>query len=152
MLPHCLEDATSIHDCWELSQRTYHCEESSSLVVRDLLAMTHHWEESSSLVVCDPLAMTHHWEESSSLAVHGPLATTPLASNPLASAQLQLLLQLGDHPPLLILPGLVAHIDVFVDDFIGLAQGSRCWCRNIWWCIMHAVDDVFAQRDADTMH
>jgi hypothetical protein len=51
--------------------------------------------------------------------------------------------------PLSILPGPVAHVDVFVDDFIGLAQGSRRRCRNIRRCIMHAVDQVFSQRDSD---
>ena len=58
----------------------------------------------------------------------------------------------GDCAPLQILLGLVAHVNVFVNDFIGLAQGSWCWCHNIWHCIMHAMDKVFAQRDVDTMH
>ena len=42
------------------------------------------------------------------------------------------------------------HVDVFIDDFIGLAQGSQHWCWNIQHCIMHAVDQVFAQQDSDT--
>ena len=60
--------------------------------------------------------------------------------------------QLGGRAPLLILPGPVAHIDVFIDNFIGLVQESWCRCRNIRQCIMHAVDKVFTQRDTDTMH
>ena len=52
----------------------------------------------------------------------------------------------------MILPGPVMHIDVFVNDFIGLAQGSWHRCRNIQRCIMHAIDKVIARRDADTMH
>ena len=46
--------------------------------------------------------------------------------------------------------GPIAHIDVYVDDFIGIAQGSWCWCRKVWQCIMHAVDDIFSQPDAMT--
>ena len=199
MPSHHLEDAASIHNCWEPSQQTHCWEESSSLAVRGLLATKiHHWEESSSLAVRGPLAMMiHHWEASSSLAMRGPLAvrahrceessflasrgplammispsaadhtpahgaepscsgdsspsTTPssLAGN-LALARLRPLPQLADHPPLLILPGPVAHIDVFIDKFIGLTQGSWRRCRNIRRCIMHVVDKVFAQRDADT--
>ena len=60
--------------------------------------------------------------------------------------------QPGDHAPLLTLLGLVAHVDVFVDDFIGLAQGSQRQCHNIRQCIMHTIDKVFTQRYADTMH
>ena len=34
-------------------------------------------------------------------------------------------------------------IDVFVDDFIGIAQGSRRQIRNLRRTILHAIDDVF---------
>jgi hypothetical protein len=54
-----------------------------------------------------------------------------------------------DRPPLLKLEGPVAHVDVFVDDFIGIAQGSQRRCRNTRCCIMHAVDRVFARPDED---
>jgi hypothetical protein len=54
-----------------------------------------------------------------------------------------------DRPPLLKIEGPVAHVDVFVDDFIGVAQGSRRRCRNTRLCILHAVDDVFARPDED---
>jgi hypothetical protein len=35
-----------------------------------------------------------------------------------------------------------------VDDFIGIAQGSKRRCRNAKRCIMHAIDGVFSQPDA----
>ena len=62
------------------------------------------------------------------------------------------LLQLVDCLPLLSLLKPVAHVDVFINDFIGLTQGSQCRCQNIRQCIMDTVDVVFAQQDADTMH
>ena len=49
--------------------------------------------------------------------------------------------------PLIKFDGPVAHVDVFVDDFIGIAQGSRRRCLNTRRCIMHAIDDVFARPD-----
>ena len=48
--------------------------------------------------------------------------------------------------------GQVAHIDVFIDNFISLAQGSQHQCHNVWRCIIHAMDQGFAQRDVDTLH
>ena len=47
--------------------------------------------------------------------------------------------------------GPIAHIDVFVDDFISIAQGSWHQCQNVRWCIMHAVDDIFSQPDSMTV-
>jgi hypothetical protein len=38
----------------------------------------------------------------------------------------------------------VAHVDVFVDDFIGIAQGTKELCRDTRRCILNAVDTVFA--------
>ena len=46
--------------------------------------------------------------------------------------------------------GPIAHVDVFVDDFIGIMQGSQHHCKNVQRCIMHAVDDVFSQLDLMT--
>ena len=46
--------------------------------------------------------------------------------------------------------GPIAHVDVFVDDFIGIAQGSQHQCKNVCRCIMHAVDAVFSQLDLAT--
>ena len=46
--------------------------------------------------------------------------------------------------------GPITHVDVFVDDFIGIAQGSQHCCKNVRHCIMHAVDDVFSQPDLVT--
>jgi len=36
------------------------------------------------------------------------------------------------------------HVDVFVDDFIGLVQGSKRRRRNLRRTLLHAIDDVFA--------
>ena len=55
-----------------------------------------------------------------------------------------------DHAPLTKHRGPIAHVDVFVNDFIGIVQGSQCWCQNVWQCIMHAVDNVFSQPDPTT--
>ena len=52
-----------------------------------------------------------------------------------------------DHVPLMKHRGPIAHVDVFVDNFIGLAQGSQHRCKNVRCCIMHAVDDIFSQPD-----
>jgi hypothetical protein len=54
-----------------------------------------------------------------------------------------------DRPPLLKLGQPVAHVDMFVDDFIGIAQGSQHCCQNMRQCIMHTVDEVFARPDKD---
>ena len=53
-------------------------------------------------------------------------------------------------PPLLIHERPVAHVDMYVDDFIGLAQPSQELCCNTTRCIMHTVDQVFAQPDEKT--
>ena len=55
-----------------------------------------------------------------------------------------------DHALLTKHKGPVAHVNVFVDDFIGIMQGSWCHCQNVRQCIMHAVDDIFSQLDAIT--
>ena len=46
--------------------------------------------------------------------------------------------------------GPIAHVDVFVDDFIGIVQGSQRQCKNVRRCIMHTVDNVFSQPDLAT--
>jgi hypothetical protein len=43
-------------------------------------------------------------------------------------------------------------VDVFVDDFIGVAQGSQRRCNNARWCIMHAINRVFARPYAEAAH
>ena len=53
-------------------------------------------------------------------------------------------------PPLLLHSGPLAHVDVFIDDFIGLAQGSPSLCQHIGCCILHAVNRVFAPATTDT--
>jgi hypothetical protein len=57
-----------------------------------------------------------------------------------------------DRIPLITHRGPVAHVDVFVDDFTGIAQGSQCRCKNARRCILHAVDQVFSQPDAVAAH
>ena len=52
--------------------------------------------------------------------------------------------------PLLIHAGPVAHVDVMVDDFIGLAQGSRELCQDTRRCIMHSINQIFTQPDKST--
>ena len=61
-----------------------------------------------------------------------------------------LLPQPEDCVPLMKHRGPITHVDVFVDDSIGLAQGSRHHCKTVRHCIMHAVDDVFSQPDLAT--
>ena len=53
-------------------------------------------------------------------------------------------------PPLLLHFGPIAHADVFVDDFIGLTQGSPTLCQHIHCCILHADNRVFTQATAGT--
>ena len=53
-------------------------------------------------------------------------------------------------PPLLLHVGPVAHVDVYMDDFIGLAQGSQELCQDTRRCIMHSIDQIFAQPDERT--
>ena len=53
-------------------------------------------------------------------------------------------------PPLLLHAGPVAHVDIYVDDFISLAQGSRELCCNTRRCIMHSIDQIFAQPNKST--
>ena len=40
------------------------------------------------------------------------------------------------------------YVDVFINNFIGLGQGSQSWCQNIQCCIMQAINQVLAQQDA----
>ena len=144
--PHRLEDAASFHNCWEPSRQTLRQEELSSPAVHGPLATkTHRWGESSPLAMRGPLATkihrrgessplavrgplatdTHRCEAPSSLAVSGPLAMMISMPSSLAGNQPRPLPQLADYPPpLLTLPGPVAHVDVFIGNFIGLAQGS----------------------------
>ena len=54
-------------------------------------------------------------------------------------------------PPLLLHLGPVTHVDVFIANFIGLAQGgSPTLCQHIHPCILHAVNCMFAQATVDT--
>ena len=53
-------------------------------------------------------------------------------------------------PPLLLHSGPATYVNVFMDDFIGLAQGSPSLCQHVCCCILHTVDQVFAPATADT--
>ena len=144
MVPsHRLEDAASLHDSWEPSQPIHLGKEPSSPNTGGLLATLSPLADDRSPALGGEASCSDN---------HGPLtAPSPLADDR-TLAQLRPLLQPGDRAPLQILLGPVVHVDVFVDNFIGLAQGSWCQCCNIRHCIMHAVDQVFAQRDVNTMH
>ena len=47
-------------------------------------------------------------------------------------------------PPLLLHSSLITHVDVFIDAFISIAQGSPALCQHVCCCILHAIDRVFA--------
>ena len=46
----------------------------------------------------------------------------------------------------------LSYMDVFVDDFIGLCQGSPARRRLVRRVLLHAVDDVLAQPNLDEPH
>ena len=48
-------------------------------------------------------------------------------------------------PPLLLHSGPIAHVNVFVDNFIGIAHGSPTLCQHIYCCILHAINCIFTQ-------
>ena len=54
--------------------------------------------------------------------------------------------------PLLLHEGPVAHVDIYMDDFISLAQGSQELCQDTRRCIMHAINQVFAQPNERTLN
>ena len=123
--PHRLEDAVSTHDCWGLPQHPdIGLQPPFSLPTTEPIS-----------VLVSPLPQ--------------PKDHTPQPAPPVSElAELALpLSQPKDRVPLMKHRGPIAHVDVFVDDFISIAQGSQCHCKNVQCCIMHAVDDVFSQLD-----
>ena len=126
--PHCLEDAASAHDCWGSPQQP-------------------------NIGPLPPFSpMTTETISASALPLPQPEDRTPPTA-PTFSELTELALSLPqpkDCVPLTKHRGPIAHVDVFVDNFIGIAQGSRHWCKNVRRCIMHAVDDVFSQPDLMT--
>ena len=82
----------------------------------------------------------------------GPPALLCPTTNPPALLLPPPLPQPEDRAPLITHQGPVAHVDVFVDDFIGVTQGSQRRCNNARRCIMHAVDRVFARPYAEAAH
>ena len=79
------------------------------------------------------------------LQLPSSLMTTKIIS------ELALLLpQPEDHALLTKHWGPVAHVDVFIDDFIRVVQGSWCHCCNVRHCIMRVVDSIFSQPDEMT--
>ena len=103
--------------------------------------------------------MLHWWEStqltspSEDLPLAGdsipPDCSQHLASN--APTCLRPLPQPRDQPPLHILLRPLAHVNIFIDNFIGLAQGSKQWCQNVQQCILHAVNQVFSKRTPTTL-
>ena len=140
---HRLEGLASIHDCWE-APRPAHLngqgspgpstidEDMPSLHRRELTQRTSPSEESPLFGDSIPP------DRSQRLANNAPTCLRPLP-------------QPRDRPPLHVLPGPLAHVNVFIDDFIGLAQGSKRRCQNVWQCILHAVDRVFSEQTPNTL-
>ena len=125
---HRLEAAASAHDCWGSPQQP----NAGPLPPFSL--------------------MTTETVSASVLPPPQPEDRTPPTAPALSElADLALSLpQAEDCVPLTKHRGPIAHVDVFVDDFIGIAQGSQCQCQNVCCCIMHAVDNVFSQPDLAT--
>ena len=96
--------------------------------------------------------MTTKTTSASVLPLPQPEDHTPqTASTFLELAELALsLLQPEDRVLVTKHRGPIAHVDVFVNDFIGITQGSQHQCKNVCRCIMHAVDNVFSQLDLAT--
>ena len=130
VLPHHLEHAASTHDCWGLPRKlNARLQPPFSPPTSDIASM---------LALLSP----HPGERMPPSALPAP-ELTELAW-PLSQPK--------DRPPLTRHRGPIRHVDVFVDDFIGIAQGSRHRCTNMRCCIMHAVDKVFSQWDLVTLH
>ena len=130
VLLHHLERTASTHDCWGLP-RNFNARPQPPF----------------SLLTSD-IALT--------LALPSPQPgdrTPPSALTALELVELaRPLLQPEDQPPLTRHRGPIGHVDVFVDNFIDIVQGSQRRCTNMRCCIMHAVDKVFSQWDLNTMH
>ena len=80
-----------------------------------------------------------------------PLVPTGQSTSPMLGALMLPPCHLAPEarPPLLLHLGPIAHVNVFVDDFIGLAQGSPSLCQHVHCCILHAVNRVFAPATMD---
>ena len=128
MPPHHLEDAASTHDCWGLPPHP----DLGPQPPFSLLTI----EPVSALVLPSPQPEDH----APQLAL--PILELAELAPPLSQPE--------DHVLLMKHRGPITHVDVFVNDFIGLAQGSCRHCKIIPCCIMHAVDDIFSQPDLTT--
>ena len=123
--PHRLKDAASAHDCWGPPQHPD-------------VGLQPPFSPPTNTPI-SVLALPLPQPEDHALQMAPPI---------LELAELALsLLQPKDHVLLMKHRGPIAHVDVFVDDFIGITQGSQCHCKNVHHCIMHTVDDVFSQLD-----
>ena len=143
-----------------------------------LTIMMPHYDGETQLAAM-PLSLTMHWTKSLPMFSPTSETATDLTNAQLTTQQNQLpchhLEDLAsahdtwDPPPLVTLsadnamlaaglnPSLtprwpVAHMDVYMDDFIGLAQGSRELCQDTRRCIMHAINQIFAQPDERTLN
>ena len=109
VLPHHLEDAASAHDCWGSPQQPN--------------------------VGPQPPFSPTPTETISALALSLPQpedCTPPTAPTVSELAELALPLpQCENRVPLTKHRGPITHVDIFVDDFIGIAQGSQHRCKNV---------------------
>ena len=71
-------------------------------------------------------------------------AIAPPPALPLAQEHAKL-----THNPYLRHPkaNLLAYVDVFIDDFLGLAQGPRHRCCHVHRTLFHVLDKVFQPLD-----
>ena len=109
LLPHCPEDAASTHDCWGPPQ---HPDIGPQPPFSPPTT-----EPISVLVSPLPQPEDHALQTAPHVSELAELAPP--------------LLQPEDRVPLMKHRGSIAHVDVFVDDFIGIAQGSQCRCKNV---------------------
>jgi hypothetical protein len=126
--PHRLEDITSAHDCW------------GSPPLPNL----------GPQALLSPMTVKSSARGSPPLNAVGLVAPLSPMADALTSGAPWPLQQPEDRALLLQHWGPIAHVDVFVDDFTGIAQGSQWQCQNAHRCIMHAVDKVFSQPDEVT--
>ena len=109
VLLHHLEDAASAHDCWGSPQHpNVGLQPPFSLMTAETI---------SALVL--PLPQ--------------PEDCTPQTAPTVPElTELSLpLTQPKDHIPLTKHRGPITHVDVLVNDFIGIVQGSQHWCQNV---------------------
>jgi hypothetical protein len=78
-----------------------------------------------------------------------PPASSPAAQVTIAVAASAIHLPATLDPNIAHRQQILASIDIFVDDFIGVAQGDSSRLSRVRRILMHATDDVFRPNDAD---